>query len=184
MHLTVADGGPLLLTVIRQTLLERLYPPMRAVLDIKFPTRPADPALHAQWEEAADASVRRAFHRLLDSIDPSTMPKNRKRTWDEMAELKKDLSIADQQERAAALDWFGNQLLEAAYQQLPESVRDRMREKGYAYAIDATVIETFARGRGIDSEKASTDPDARLVRPRRRPPRPPGRARRSGAEDR
>lgn len=159
MHLTVADGSPLLLTVIRQTLLERLSPPMRALLDITFPTRPADPAEHARWEEAADASVRRAFHRLLDSIDPSTMPKNRTRTWDEMDRLKKDLSIAEQQERAAALDWFGNQLLETAYQQLPESVRNRLQAKGYAYAIDATVIAMFARGRGIDNPLASTDPD-------------------------
>lgn len=159
MHLTVADGGPLLLTVIRETLLERLYPPMRAFLDIKFPTRPADVALHHQWEEAADASVRRAFHRVLDSIDPSTVPKNRQRTWDQIEALKKDLSISDQQERASALDWFGNQLLEAAYRQLPQSVRDRQREKGYAYAIDATVIEMNSRGRGIDSPLASTDPD-------------------------
>lgn len=160
MHLTVADGGPLLLTVIRETLLERLSPTMRAMLDIKFPTRPADLAEHQRWENAADAAVRRAFHRILDSIDPSTMPKNRKRTWDEMATLKKDLSIEQQQERSAALDWFGNQLLETAYQQLPQSVRDRVAEKGYAYAIDATVIPAFARGRGIDSEKASTDPDS------------------------
>ncbi|MCW2815651.1 MAG: hypothetical protein JWN84_3106 [Nocardioides sp.] len=159
MHLTVADGGPLLLTVIRETLLERLSPTMRAMLDIKFPTRPANVADQNRWEEAADASVRRAFHRILDSIDPSTMPKNRKRSWDEMAILKKDLSIADQQERSAALDWFGNQLLEAAYQQLPQSVRDRLAAKGHAYAIDATVIEAFARGRGIDSETASSDPD-------------------------
>ncbi|MEO9322286.1 hypothetical protein ABFT23_02270 [Nocardioides sp. C4-1] len=160
MHLTVADGGPLLLTVIRQTLLERLGPTMRAMLDIKFPTRPANLADHNRWEEAADAAVRRAFHRILDSIDPSTVPKNRIRSWDEMAILKKDLSIAEQQERSAALDWFGNQLLEAAYQQLPESVRDRLAAKGHAYAIDATVIQAFARGRGIDNETASSDPDA------------------------
>ncbi len=160
MHLTVADGGPLLLTVIRENLLERLYPTMRAVLDIKFPTCPTDPAERKQWEEAADASVRRAFNRILDSIDPSIVPKNRNRTWDEIEALKKDLSIEDQQERAAALDWLGGQLLEAAYLQLPESVRTRAKEKGYSYAIDGTVIPTFARGRGIDNEKASTDPDA------------------------
>lgn len=157
MHLTVADGGPLLLTVIRQTLLERLSPPMRAMLDIKFPTRPANLAEHARWEEAADASVRRAFHRLLDSIDPATTPNNRRRTWDEVERLKKDLSVEEQQERAAALDWFGNQLLEAAYQQLPTTVRDRMRVKGYAYAIDATIMESFARGFGVGSTKASSD---------------------------
>lgn len=159
MHLTVADGAPLLLTVIRQTLLERLRPAMRALLDIKFPTRPTNLAAQAKWEQAADASVRRAFHRLLDSIDPSTMPKNRQRVWDEVDRLKKDLSIEEQQERAAALDWFGNQLLETAYQCLPQSVRDRTKEKGYSYAIDATVIGMFARGRGIDDEIASADPD-------------------------
>lgn len=160
MHLTVADGGPLLLTVIRQTLLERLTPPMRAMLDIKFPTRPANLAEHGRWEEAADASVRRAFHRLLDSIDPATTPNNRRRTWDEVERLKKDLSVEEQQERAAALDWFGNQLLETAYHQLPASVRDRVRVKGYAYAIDATIIETFARGFGVDSTRASSDTQA------------------------
>ena len=159
MHLTVADGGPLLLTVIRETLLERLSPTMRAVLDIKFPTRPTDPALHRQWEEAADAAVRRAFHRVLDSIDPSTVPKNRVRPWEEVEALKKDLSIEDQHERAAALEWFGGQILEAAYQQLPESVRDRAREKGLAYAIDATVIPAFSRGFGVDNPKASSDTD-------------------------
>ena len=167
MHLTVADGQPLLLTVIRQTLLERLSPTMRAMLDIKVAKRPSDREAAKRWERNADALVRRAFHRLLATIDPSTMPKNRKRTWDEIADihvqkvaLGRDLGIAEQEERSAALDWFCDQLLDTAYHHLPEKVRDRLRRVGYAYAIDGTVIESFARGRGIDSEKASTDPDS------------------------
>lgn len=51
-------------------------------------------------------------------------------------------------------------MLEVAYQQLPQQVRDRAATQGFGYCIDGTVMPAFARGRAVDSAEASADPDA------------------------
>lgn len=164
MHLAVRDGRPLLLTELRNILHLRLSPVMQRLLDINPDPQPNAGPEAVKWDERTSATVRRAFHRLLSPIDPSVLPKNRERTWDEVQRLKKDLTVAEQNARAGALDWVCNQMLEAAYQQLPQQVRDRAVAQGLGYCIDGTVLPAFARGKGVNNVQASTDPDAGYYR--------------------
>lgn len=166
MHLAIRNSRPLLLTEMRDTLYLRLSPSMQRLLDIPHDPRPLKQRDAALWADRTEAHIRRAFHRLLSTIDPSTLPKGRTRTWEQIASMTKDLRLAEQQERTGALDWVCNQLLEAAFQQLPASVRERRltpHGTGAAskpgYAIDGTPLRLFARGRGIDNPEASVDPD-------------------------
>lgn len=156
MQLAVRDNRPLLLTEIRDILCFRISPAMRNLLDVKIPQKATSDV--RKWEVTTARAVGRAFHRLLASIDPSIHPKNRIRTWDEVDRLKKDLTVEEQTERATALDWVCNQLLEAAYQQLPPEVRQR-QAKNAGYCIDGTPLPLFARGRGVHNPEASADPD-------------------------
>ena len=158
MHLAVSDNRPLLLTELRDILCLRITPPMRRLLDVELKAN-ATPGAEKQWNDRTVRAVARAFHRLLSTIDPSTLPKNRIREWAEIEPLKKQLSTQEQTERAVALDWVCNQMLDAAYQHLPEPVRKRYADEGPGYCIDATPMTLFARGRGIDNTTASADPD-------------------------
>lgn len=160
MQLAVRDSRPLLLTEVATTLFRRLNPPMRRLLDIPDDPYPVDLSETPAWEERTSTLVRRAFHRMLAPIDPSVMPKNRVMLCDEAVKLKKDLSVREQQERATALDWVCNQLLEVAYLHLPEPVRDRHIAKTPSYCIDGTVLRAYSRGEGLSSHYIAADPDA------------------------
>ncbi len=161
MQLLVTHHRPLLLTEVRDVLFCGLSPAMARVLDV--PERPAPSSdsgnAAARWNHATSALVRRAFHRMLAPIDPSVLPKNRIRTATEMEDLKKDLTTDEQYNRAIALDWVCNQLLEAAYRQLPQPVVDRHTAGNSAYCVDATPLPLFARGTKLDGTVMSSDPD-------------------------
>lgn len=159
MRLATRDSRPLLVTELRDILYRRLSTPMRRLLDIPDDPYPTDADDIRMWRARTVSQVGRALHRMLAPIDPSVMPKNRILPAQDVAGLRKDLSIAEQQARATALDWVTGQLLDAAYQQLPQQVRDRHEQKTTAYCIDGTPLSLFARGRGLDSQYISTDPD-------------------------
>lgn len=159
MQLAVRDSRPLLITEIRTILHCRLSPGMRRRLDVPNDPRPTEQTQTARWAERTATRVRRTLHRMLAPIDPSIMPKNRIRSADEAERLKKDLSVKEQQDRAIALDYVCNQLTEAAYQQLPQSVRDRYQQKSPSYCIDATPLPLFARGQGLKKDVISADSD-------------------------
>ncbi|MFC7497077.1 MULTISPECIES: hypothetical protein [unclassified Nocardioides] len=160
MRLATRDSRPLLLVEIRDILYRRLSTPMRRLLDIPDDPFPTDPDEARKWRARTVAQVKRAFHRILAPIDPSVMPKNRIMTAERANQLKKDLSLSEQHERAVALDWVTGQVLEAAYQQLPERVRARREQRETYYCIDGTPLQSFARARGLKSGYISTDPDS------------------------
>ena len=141
-------------------LLDRRIPaPWRSILDVtRIKERPETPRARRLWDEARARAWRNAFHRFLHVVDPSLLPKNRLRTWDEIERLKRDLSIEEQAELNARLDWVCGQILDAAIAQAPEPVRRRMRAEP-AYCIDGTPLPLFARGRSVNSTEASSDPD-------------------------
>lgn len=159
MHLAVRDSRPLLMTELRDVLYLRLSYEMQRRLALKHDPKPTNTHEARLWDERTSAAVRRAFHRLIAPIDPSTLPKNKVRAWADIEPLKRQLSSQQQQELIGALDWVCNQLLEAAYHQLPEPVRHRIQQGKPGYCIDGTVIPLFARGKGIDNPIASADPD-------------------------
>lgn len=159
MQLAVRDSRPLLITEIRTTLYRRISPSMRRMLDIPDDPYPIGRDEIRRWRERTATQVRRTLHRLLAPIDPSVMPKNRVRSAEEAERLKKDLSVTEQQRRATALDWVCNQVLEAAYQQLPDQVRSRHQDQTRSYCIDGTPMPLWARGKALDSTHISTDPD-------------------------
>lgn len=168
LHLLVRDDKPLLITEIRDALYLRLNPNMQDLLDINADPRPTPGSsdyeiVLRRWKDRTHARVARAFHRFLDTIDPSTQPKNRIRTWDEINQMQIDRSVEEVQERRAALTWVANRFLEVAQQELPQSVRDRVTKNPYGkpgYAIDGTPVAAFARGKGVHNTIASSDPDA------------------------
>lgn len=168
LHLLVRDDKPLLITEIRDTLYLRLTPAMQRLLNVAPDPRPTPGSgdydiVLRRWKDRTHARVARAFHRFLDTIDPSTLPKNRVRTWDQINQMQIDLSVEEVQERRAALTWVANRFLEVAQQELPQSVRDRATNNPYGkpgYAIDGTPIAAFARGKGVHNTIASSDPDA------------------------
>lgn len=163
LHLLVRDDKPLLITEIRDVLYLRLNPNMQRLLGVRPDPRPAGGIALDQWKDRTHARVARAFHRFLDTIDPSVLPKNRIRTWDEINDLALDLTVEEVQERRAALTWVANRFLEIAYLDLPQSVRDRAANNPFGkpgYAIDGTPVPAFARGKGVHNTIASSDPDA------------------------
>ncbi len=159
MQLAVRDDRPLLLTEIRTILFSRISPRMQRILDIPDDPRPTGQVELRMWKERTAVLVRRAFHRMLAPIDPSVMPKNRIISADDALPLKKALSMEEQQARVVALDWVCNQIVEAAYLQLPQRVRDRHQAKTPGYAIDGTPLPLFAHGRKLDGNVLSTDAD-------------------------
>ena len=164
LHLLVREDRPMLITEIRDVLYTRLSPSMQRMLNIETDNRPADPDAAHLWDKRTYDRVNRAFHRFLSTIDPSVLPKNRVRTWEEINALKITRTEEETQERRAALTLVVNSLLETALLQLPAEIRARLTTQGThgrpAYAIDATPVAAFARGKGVKNTIASTDPDA------------------------
>jgi hypothetical protein len=126
-------------------------------------------------EKALYRQVLRSVHRLLDLMDPSPLPKGRRRTTEAfeaaVAHRRDVLSNEDLALRYDRLNWFVNELIEASLRLLPRSVRRRW--KG-SVAVDATPIPSFARpsrpkrgerwSRDSRIEIFSADPDAHLYR--------------------
>lgn len=161
LHLAAATGRPLLMPTLAEILCEGISQPMQNVLGVQVRRpKPTQASKQRRWREANRSAAARAFHRLLDTIDPSVLPKGVARPWEEVEGLKKNLIIEEQCERAAALDWVCNRLLETSYLQLPEPVRALHRRLGVHLCIDGTPVPAFGCSRGVNDTEASTDPDA------------------------
>ena len=76
-------------------------------------------------------NVRTRLHALLDLIDPSATPKDRRLPPDVFAaRLKRRQSAHSEEEwaeRARRLEWFINQIIEMSIQTLPRDVRRRWK---------------------------------------------------------
>ena len=142
MVLCATTNEPLLITSFRDVLFRRIGPAMRTELGIPLPPG----ALDARGWEAVYRNLRTRFHGLVDLMDPSPSPKNRRMANDQFLlalQLRRSqLADEDWSEREQRLEWFVNQILEASLQMLPREVRRRW--KG-SVAVDATVVPAFAR---------------------------------------
>ena len=142
MVLCATSNEPLLVTSFRDVLFRRISPAMRTVLGVPSPPAPLD----ARGWDAVYRNLRTRLHGVLDLMDPSPLPKNRRMANDQflaaVAFRRSRLTDDEWSERERRLEWFVNQLLEASLKMLPREVRRRW--KGSA-AVDATVVSAFAR---------------------------------------
>ena len=167
MVLCVITDQPLLVTRVRDVLFLQISPAMRRVLEVPDPPGPLD---RKGWE-ACYRNTRTRLHTLLDLVDPSVLPKNRRLEPDAFAAavaLRRSVcSEAESEIRRDRLTWLVNRILEASFRMLPRAYRRRW--KG-SVAVDATVVPAFARaerreqGKKKASQRAvlkySADPDA------------------------
>ncbi len=158
---------PMLATRFTDVLFRRLSPAMRHALAVPKPPNPDD----HQGNDNVYRNVRTRFHALLQLMDPSPNPKNRRLdavTFEALLELRRGRhSEAEWAERGERLSWFINQILEMSVRVLPREVR---RHWSGSAAVDATVIATFARPSRRDprarkgvppkTHTYSSDPDA------------------------
>jgi hypothetical protein len=119
-------------------------------------------------------NVRTRLHGLLDLMDPSPLPKNRRLSPDDFADAvtlrRASRSEAELQVHRDRLTWCVNQVLEASFGMLPRELRRRWSG---SVAVDATVVPAYARaetrapakkGKKGTVVRHSSDPDARTVR--------------------
>lgn len=147
LTLTLSRRAPLFTEM--QRLLRESDPRSLAVLDIAVPDGLSDIALYHR--------AYNSYRRLVRLMDP------------EPGSLYQTLTKAEVSERLAARDMeksrihrnrahaFGNALLRGTWMLLPREVR---RKFNGDIAVDATITKAPARGRGRNSDWASSDPEA------------------------
>ena len=163
-------SGAMHLTKVCNVLFRDVSMEMRTELGVPPPPAQGD---WRAWA-ALYRNVRNRFHGLIDLMDPSDTPKNRRLDHDvytTLLAMRQDRrSDAERQEAFERLSWFVNRLLEASFAMLPR--RYRRRWKG-SVAVDATGIAAFARRERAARTKTSrsdrppvlrhsSDPDAAL----------------------
>ena len=167
MVLGPATDTSVLATAMTDVLFKRISPIMRHELGVPKPPGRLDP----QGWLAAYRNVRTRLHGLLDLMDPSPTPKNRRldpNTYATRLEERQGAHSAEEwAERGRRLEWFINQILELSIRALPRDVRRTWQGNS---AVDATVVPTFARpdrrrprtkkGKTPEILVHSVDPDA------------------------
>lgn len=166
LWLLATDRGNLWMTSVRDVLFHKISDRSRAVLGVTYPNRPTRPEhqprdermsqADRKWDEASERTVARTFARMLNTIDPSVLPKNRIVEWSVLERKKRLITVVEQQLLQARLDWVCNRLLETAFRCLPKKIRRKY--KGSA-CIDATPLPLYSRMRGKDNVYCSADPD-------------------------
>lgn len=155
--LTVLDGKGVVCSHVAKTLWCRLDPPSMRLLGLK-PIPEATTATQARRQRwMIEKRVRDALRRFLAPMDPSIHPKGMNLPWEELRRQDRFLSPEEVEERMSDLTLVCNSILRIPYDMLPEKVKRKYRGSA---AIDATHIRVHARGRSVDSPRASTDPDA------------------------
>ncbi|QLE75260.1 hypothetical protein FGW37_29960 [Streptomyces rectiverticillatus] len=118
-----------------------------------IPERPDD----AHGFEAGYAVVRRLFHRLVDAMDPSPLPKNHRLDKATARRLQAAADPAALQQHAALLLRTGNAVVDASLTRL------RLHLDAHwdgSTALDATPVRTYSRGLRTTGPDLATDPDA------------------------
>ena len=142
MLLCATIGQPMLASTFTDVLFRQISPTMRHALGVPKPPERLD----LRGWDAAYRNVRTRFHRLMDLMDPSPTPKNRRLSDVDfviLMELRRGARTDEEWDRRRErLTWFINQILEISIATLPPAVRRRW--KGSA-AVDATVVKAFAR---------------------------------------
>jgi hypothetical protein len=157
MLLTAIDGKGCLASEIAKTLYRRLSVPAMRLLDLTALPEAVDADDERKQRWMIEKRVRQALHRLLAVLDPSIHPKGRAMPWVDLRTLDRALTEEEIENRQIALSVFCNSVLQTPYDLLPASVKQKYRGSA---CIDATPLRIHARGYGVGSETASTDPDA------------------------
>jgi len=158
---------PMLATRFTDVLFRQISPTMRHALGVPKPPDADD----RRGRDNCYRNVRTRFHGLLELMDPSPTPKNRRLTpeaFDARLEFRRSIHTAEEWAvRKDRLTWFVNEILEMSIRTLPREVRRHW--KGSA-AVDDTVIPAFARPSRREKRKKkgirpktlrySSDPDA------------------------
>ena len=169
LMLCALTSQPLHLTRVCEILYRQLSPAWRERLGVPDPPADGD---EARWK-AAYRTVRTRFHTMLDLVDPSPNPKNRRlddETFQRRFAVQKSKRTDEEwAERRDRLEWVINQLIEASINLLPRDVRRRW--KG-SIGVDGTLVKShsrpFKRRRGTRATRGkkaniavhSADPDA------------------------
>ena len=164
MVLCVTTDQPLLVTTVCDVLFVQITPAMRAALGVPAAPGPLD----HKGRAACYRNVRSRLHTLLDLMDPSELPKNRRldpAAFEAAVALRIAIrSQADREVRRERLTWFINQILKVSFDMVPHELRGQWQG---SVAVDATVVPAFARPEsrkwGRDKTgflRSSADPDA------------------------
>jgi transcriptional regulator with XRE-family HTH domain len=138
MACTAMVNRPMLLTELQDAMFVHMSDRDRARLGIPDPPSPNN----QREDEAAYRNVRTRFGGMVDVMDPSPRPKNRRLEPDEYDAAVKEMSDEEIAERHARLVWAANQILEASIRRMPDNVR---RKWAGTSAIDATPMPSWAR---------------------------------------
>lgn len=145
------NNGAVTLTTVTDLLFFSLSDTLRTHLGL---TRYPD---YDRGFEAAYATVRRRFHRIIRAIDPSPVPKNHRMDRAEAERLLAEADPAETSRRRALMLRLANMIPEMSLREAVPLLRDHW--DGSA-CVDATVIGTYAKGLTANSPVTSTDPDA------------------------
>jgi hypothetical protein len=115
---------------------------------------------HRAWK-ARYRNVRTRFHAMVDLVDPSPEPKNRRLDHEAFeartAERRAQLTDEEWDEHFERLEYFINQILEASISLVP---RDVIRNWNGSVGVDATLVKSPAR-----AQKQKRLTKSRRVRP-------------------
>ena len=169
------DNQPLLLTQVCDMMFHQLSSKHRAILEIPDPPAKYDTP---GWE-AKYRNVRSRFADLIDLMDPTDTPKNRRLDPEAFLALveqhRNKRSDEDRALRYGRLEWFINRLLEASLALLPKEV---LQHWVVVLGVDGTFIPSHSRpprqkkkaksnGPSVIT-RYSADPQLCVVRARRR----------------
>jgi hypothetical protein len=133
---------PLHLTRVRDVMFRQLSPTWRTKLGIPDP--PAEHDTRA-WDDPY-RNVRTRFHDLVDLVDPSDTPKNRRLDPDTYAAQvqarRAERSDAERSERYDRLEWLVNQIIEASWLILTD---DELAKFTGSAGVDATPVRSHSR---------------------------------------
>lgn len=157
MLLTAKDNKGALCSEIANTLYRRLNPPSTRLLGLKPLPEPRDRNEDRQQQWMIEKRVRDALRRLLAVLDPSIHPKGKSMPWETLRQSDRTLTPDEIEDRMMALSIVCNSILQTPFNLLPVAIKQKYRGSA---AVDGTPLRIYSRGKSVDSEVASTDPDA------------------------
>ena len=144
------EGRALLLTNVTDLLWRRFSDRVRAEIAT------VGPPLDRRGFLARYRCVRYCFHLLVSTMDPSSLPKNRRLSEADLAERTRRLSPEEQAEARCRLEATVNAFIEASLSTMTDAERSALSG---AAGLDATCVALFSRGPSTRSGLCASDPD-------------------------
>lgn len=144
------EGRALLLTNVTDLLWRRFSDQVRSEI------KTTGPSLDRRGLLARCRCVRYCFHLLVSTMDPSSLPKNRRLSEEELAERTREMGPAEELGARGRLEEAVNALIEASLSAMTEA--ERAARSG-AVGLDATCVPLFSRGPSASAGLCASDPD-------------------------